>query len=301
MEATLRIATPLIFAAIGTTFSERSGVMNIGVEGMMLLGAFSAVAISYYTNDAWLGLLAAIFVGAFFGLLLAWSSISLKFNQIVAGVAINLLGVGIPNYLLIALWNKPGFSPLVDSLSPIEIPLLSNLPIIGSLFSSQNILTYLALLLSIIAQIILFKTPLGLRIRSVGEHPLAADTAGINVYALRYSCVIFSGLMAGLAGASLSIGQLSFFSKQMTQGRGFIALGAMIFGKWTPLGSLGASLLFGFADALQFSLQAIGVPIPSNLLMATPYVLTLIVLAGFVGVAKAPAAVGRPYLKGESQ
>lgn len=298
LGATLRGATPLILAAVGVVFSERSGVMNIGIEGMMLFGAFWAVAISYYTHSAWMGLLGAMLIGGLLGLVHAWTSVSLKVNQIITGAAINLLAVGIPNYLLIAFWQQPGASPMVSALSTVRVPLLVDLPVVGPLFASQNVLTYIALLLVAITQIVLFRTPLGLRIRSVGEHPLAADTVGIDVYAIRYGSVIFSGLMAGLAGASLSLGQLSFFTKQMTQGRGFIALGAMIFGKWTPLGSLGACLLFGFADALQLALQARGVPIPSDLLMSIPYVFTLIALAGFVGRAVAPAAIGRPYYKG---
>jgi ABC-type uncharacterized transport system permease subunit len=296
--ATLRVATPLILAATGAVFSERSGVMNIGIEGMMLFGAFSAVAVSYYTQNAWLGLLGGALTGGLLGLLHAWTSVSLKVNQIITGAAINLLAVGIPNYLLIALWNQPGASTMVSAISPIRIPLLKDLPVVGQFFASQNVLAYTSLLLVVITQIVLFRTPLGLRIRSVGEHPQAADTVGIDVYAVRYGCVIFGGLMAGLAGASLSLGQLSFFTKQMTQGRGFIALGAMIFGKWTPLGSMGACLLFGFADALQLALQARGVPIPSELLMATPYIFTLIALAGVVGRATAPSAVGQPYYKG---
>lgn len=298
LAATLRVATPLLLAMVGVVYSERSGVINIGVEGIMLFGAFWAVAISYYTTSAWLGLLGATLIGGLLGLVHAWTSVSLKANQIVTGVAINLLAVGVTNYLLIAFWQQPGASPLVSAISVVRVPFLADLPVVGQLFASQNALTYFSLLVVAIAQIILFHTPLGLRIRAVGEHPLAADTVGINVSAIRYGCVIFSGLMAGLAGAALSLGQLSFFTKQMTQGRGFIALGAMIFGKWTPLGGLGACLLFGFADALQLVLQAKGIPIPSDLLMSIPYVFTLVALAGFVGRAVAPAAIGRPYCKG---
>jgi simple sugar transport system permease protein len=298
LAATLRGATPLIFAAIGVTYAERSGVTNIGVEGIMLFGAFSAVLVTYYTKNPWIGVLAAVIVGGLLGLVHAWTSITLKANQIVTGAAVNLLAVGIPNYLLIAIWNQPGASPMVANIKPLHIAFLANLPIIGPLFNSQNLLAYLAIFAAIVGQIILFHTPLGLHIRAVGEDPRAADTVGIDVYKLRYLCVIFSGMMAGLGGAYLSVAQLSMFTKQMTQGRGFIAMGAMIFGKWTPIGSLGACLLFGFADALQLALQTIGVSIPSDLLMTFPYVLTLIALAGFVGRSAAPAAVGKPYDKG---
>ncbi len=297
IAATMRLATPLVFAALGVTFSERSGVMNIGVEGMMLSGSFVAVAVTYYTNNPWLGILSAVFVGGLLGLVHAWTSVTLRVNQIITGTAVNLLAVGIPNYLLVALWNQPGASPMVKGISPFKIPFLSDLPGVGPFFSSQNGLAYLAIFLVIIGQIILFRTPLGLRIRAVGENPQAAETVGVNVIGIRYGSVILSGMLAGLGGAYLSVAQLSLFTKQMTQGRGFIALGAMIFGKWTPLGSLGACLLFGFSDALQLSLQSRGIPIPSDLLMAIPYVVSLLALAGFVGRANAPAAIGKPYKK----
>lgn len=298
LAATLRVAAPLVYAAIGTLVAERSGVMNIGVEGMMLFGAFTAVAGSYYTGSAWLGVMAAVIVGALLGLLHAWASVSLRANQIVSGAAINLLAVGVPNYLLIALWQRPGLSPMVDSLSAVRVPLLADLPVIGPFFASQNVLAYGALALAALAHVVLFHTALGLRVRAVGEHPRAADTVGVDVYRLRYLCVIFSGAMAGLGGAYLSVAHLSLFAKQMTQGRGFIAMGAMIFGKWTPFGTLAACLLFGLADALQLALQTRGLPVPPDLLMAIPYLLTLIALAGFVGRAVAPAAIGRPYIKG---
>lgn len=298
LAATLRVATPLILAALGVLISERSGVMNIGVEGMMLFGAFTAVVGSYYTGNPWLGVLSAMVVGGLLGLAHAWACVSLRADQIISGAAINLLAVGIPNFLLVVLWQKPGVSPLVNGLPTLSIPFLSSLPWIGSLFASQNLVTYFALLMVGVTHVVLFHTPLGLRIRAVGEHPRAADSVGIDVYRLRYLAVIFSGVMAALGGAYLSVGHLSLFTKQMTQGRGFIAMGAMIFGKWTPFGSLGACLLFGFADALQLSLQTRGLPIPTDFLLAAPYILTLIALAGVVGRAVAPAAIGKPYVKG---
>lgn len=297
LAATLRVATPLIYAALGVVVAERSGVMNIGVEGMMLFGAFSAVAGSYYTGNPWLGVLAAMLTGGLLGLAHAWASIRLRADQIVSGAAINLLAVGIPNYLLMALWKQPGASPIVNGIRAVRLPLLADLPGVGPFFASQNLLAYGALALAGLVHLVLFHTPLGLRLRAVGEHPRAADTVGIDVARLRYAAVIFSGMMAGLGGAYLSVAHLSLFTRQMTQGRGFIALGAMIFGKWTPFGSLGACLLFGCADALQLALQNRGLPVPTDVLMATPYVLTLIALAGFVGRAVAPAAIGKPYIK----
>ncbi|MCL4394869.1 MAG: ABC transporter permease [Chloroflexi bacterium] len=298
LAATLRMATPLIYAAIGAVVTERSGVMNIGIEGMMLFGAFTAVAGSYYTGNPWIGVLAAMVVGGLLGLLHAWASITLRADQIVSGVAINLLAVGVPNFLLIALWHQPGASPIVTGIPLVRVPLLADLPVVGQFFASQDLLAYGALAAVVIAQFVMFRTPFGIHLRSVGEHPRAADSVGLDVTRLRYYSVIFSGVMAGLGGAYLSIAELSVFTKQMTQGRGFIAMGAMIFGKWTPLGGFGACLLFGFADALQLALQTSGVPIPADLLISIPYVLTLVALAGFVGRAVAPAAIGKPYVKG---
>lgn len=297
-SGTLRVATPLIIAAIGALVAERSGVMNIGIEGMMLIGAFVAVAGSYYSANAWVGISLGVLVGALLGLFHAWASVTVRADQIVSGAGINLLAVGITNFLLIVLWQRPGASPLVDNISPIRVPLLADLPLIGPFFASQNVLVYVALVLVVLVEIVLFRTPFGLRIRAVGEHPRAADSVGVDVYRLRYLCVIFGGAMAGLAGAYLSVGELSLFTKQMTAGRGFIALGAMIFGKWMPFGTLGACLLFGFADAIQLTLQTQGLPIPTDLLMALPYILTLVALAGVVGRAVAPAAIGKPYVKG---
>jgi simple sugar transport system permease protein len=298
LAATLRMATPLIFAAIGAVVTERSGVMNIGIEGMMLFGAFAAVAGSYYTGSPWLGVLAAMIVGGLLGLLHAWASITLRADQIVSGVAINLLAVGVPNFLLNVLWHQPGASPLVNGIPLLRVPLLADLPVVGPFFASQDLLAYGAIALVVVVHFVMFRTPLGVHLRSVGEHPRAADSVGIDVYKMRYLAVVFSGIMAGLGGAYLSVAELSVFTKEMTQGRGFIAMGAMIFGKWTPLGGFGACLLFGFADALQLALQTSGVPIPPDLLMSIPYILTLVALAGFVGRAIAPAAVGKPYVKG---
>ncbi|QGP93124.1 Branched-chain amino acid transport system / permease component [Neomoorella glycerini] len=295
--ATLRMATPLIFGAIGCMFSERSGVMNIGAEGMMLMGAFAAALTSLFTGNPWLGVLAAAIAGGFMGTLHAIMSIHFRADQVVSGAAINIMAVGVPALVLQRLWGNPGRSPLVPSLPEITIPGLKEVPVLGALLGTHNPLVYLALLLVPLAHIVLFKTRFGLHVRVVGEHPRAADTVGINVFAIRYVCVILSGVLAGLGGAYLSLGQLSLFVQQMTAGRGFIGMAAMIFGKWTPLGAFLACLLFGFADGLQMTAQAIGIPIPKNFLLMIPYVLTMVALAGFIGRAMPPAAIGKPYRK----
>lgn len=293
--ATLRMATPLIFTAVGGIFSERSGVVNIGLEGMMLTGAFTAVAVSHATGSPWLGVLGAMLAGALMGFIHGIASIKYRANQVVSGTAINIFAGGLTVYLQRLVFNMAGVSPAVPRIGDVEIPLISKIPWIGQIIGKQNPLVYLALLTVVIAHIVLFKTVWGLRLRSVGEHPRAADSVGIHVYRIRYVAVTLSGALAGAGGAYLSVAHLSRFVEGMTAGRGFIALAAMIFGKWNPLGALGASLFFGYADALQMRLQEIG--IPTQFVQMLPYILTMIALAGFIGRAVAPKASGEPYVK----
>lgn len=297
--STLRIATPILLASLGGVMSERSGVINIGLEGMMLMGAFGAAVGSYFYGP-WTGILIGIAIGGLMGLLHAFMSVTVKANQIISATAINIFAVGFPNIMVPIIW--PGYhaiTPVVPVIKDIRLPLIADLPVIGTIIGNQNPIVYIALILVPIINYFLFRTPLGLRIRSVGEHPKAADTLGINVAKMRYIAVISSGFLAGLGGAFLSIAYQSQFSRAMTQGRGFIGLAAMIFGRWKPIGAFIACLLFGFADALQASAQSAGVPIPPELLLAAPYVLTLIALVGLIGKrAVGPAANGKPYEKG---
>lgn len=276
LMATLSASVPLILAALGGMIAERSGVVNIGLEGMMLLGAFFGTVASYATGSPWLGLAAGMAAGALAALLLGVLSITYKADQIVSGVAINLLAVGVTGYMMRLLFRT-------DSQSPTT----------AALHWAPWVWALVAVGLAAALHWLLYVTPLGLRIRAVGEHPRAAATLGVNVYSIRYLCVILSGCLAGLGGAYLSLGFLSQFTREMSAGRGFIALAAMIFGKWTPFGAVAASLFFGFADALQLVLQ--GGSIPSQFLSALPYLLTMAVLAGVIGRAKAPAADGVPY------
>ncbi|MBS3872063.1 MAG: ABC transporter permease [Firmicutes bacterium] len=280
LMATLRSAAPLVLAALGGIYAERSGVVNIALEGKMLTGAFAAVVVAYYTGNPWLGVLAAILTGGVMAYIFAVVSIKYRANQVVSGVAINMLAAGLTVFMMRVFFGTAGTSPAV-----------TRLPAIGPFTP----LVYLAPLLVAVTFVVLYRTPWGLWIRAVGEHPKAAATVGINVIGVRYACVVLSGMLAGVAGAHLSIGTLSVFVRDMTAGRGFIALAAMIFGKWHPLGALAASLLFGFSEALQMRLQGGG--IPSQLIQAVPYVFTMIVLAGFVGRATAPAALGEPFRK----
>jgi len=294
--AAIRMATPIALAALGGIFSERVGVVNIGLEGMMLMGAFSGVLVSYYTTNPWLGVLFAIVVGGALGLIHAIISVGLKGDQIVSGTGINIFALGFTAYASEVVWGSRGASSNVASLGVIDIPILSDIPIVGDILGSHTPIVYIMIVVIALAQVLLFKTPFGLRLRAVGEHPAAADTAGINVNRMKYIGVIVSGMLAGLAGVFLSLGHLSLFSWGMTGGRGFIALAAMIFGGWVPLGTFGASLLFGLADALQMRLQSMGV-LPSQIILMLPYIITVIVLAGVVRKTRQPSDY-KPYDKG---
>ena len=291
--ATLRIATPLILGALGGVFSEKSGVVNIALEGIMLMGAFASVVATYYTKNPWIGVIFAMLVGAVFAAIHAVVSIKYKANQVVSGTAINMLAGGVTIFMLRLLFNVEGTSPSVAKLPQWYIP--------GTEYSF-NPIVYFALILVVVSWVVLYKTPLGLRIRTVGEHPAAADTVGINVYRVRYLAVIISGVLAGLAGAHLAIGEGTVFVRNMTAGRGFIALAAMIIGNWHPIGALGAALLFGYSEAVQITLSGItiaGAKVPSQFIEMIPYVVTIIVLAGFIGKTVPPKASGVAYEKGE--
>jgi simple sugar transport system permease protein len=293
---TLSFATPLVFAAIGGMFSERSGVVNIGLEGMMLMGAFWGVYGADKGGTWVVGLLVAMGVGALLALVYAFFAIHLRADQIVGGTGVNFLAVGITGYFFIDLYHN---NPVRNGVS-----LLPNVHIIsGSGFFAQaignlNILTWASFGLVIVAYIVVFKTPIGLRIRACGEHPRAADTVGINVYAIRYGCVVLSGILAAIGGIYLSEGPQGngTFLFNMTNGRGFIALAAMIFGNWRPAGAFGAAILFGFSSALALKLQVYSAQ-AATLFQILPYVLTLIAVAGVIGRTVAPAADGKPYVR----
>lgn len=293
--AALRMATPLVYASLGGIFSERVGIVNIALEGMMLTGAFFGVLATYGTGNPWLGVLTSVLAGGLLGLLHALLTVKFAGNQIVSGTGINLFALGFTAYMSQIIWGSRGASPSVQGLGPISIPLLRDLPVVGEIIGNQTPLVYIGLVIVVLSYILLFKTPAGLRIRAVGEHPAAADTTGVNVYKTKYLCVMLSGMLAGLGGAFLSLGHLDLFVLGMTGGRGFIALAAMILGGWTPFGALGASLLFGFADALQMRLQSVGA-LPSQIVLIIPYVLTVLVLAGFVR-KRLPPSDYKPYVK----
>lgn len=294
IASTIRLATPLVLAALGGLFSERSGVINIALEGKMLAGAFTAAAVTYAadvrfgmgTASPWIGLLAGMIAGLFIALIYAVSCIKFKADQVVSGAAINILMLGIPGFLSGALFLSSGSTP--------QIPKDHLLP------QSPWIIAFVIALLVAGIWYVVYKTPFGLRLRSVGENPEAADAAGVSVSRIRYSGVLLAGILAGLGGAYLSIGQSSLFTRNMTVGRGFIALAALIFGKWKPVPTLLACLLFGFTEALSIQMQGVkplGKDIPVQFIQMVPYVLTIVVLAGFIGSSRPPRALGIPYQK----
>jgi general nucleoside transport system permease protein len=302
--ATLRFATPLTFAAIGGLFSERSGVVNIGLEGMMLMGAFFGAWGADVTGSWEGGLFIGMVAGAALALVHAFFSIHLRADQIVSGTAVNFLALGITGFLYIDIYKDRGTPNDLPAVPDVNIGFLDSIPpkAVGNLleaaFGGLNLLVWLAFALVIVAYIFLFKTPLGLHIRAVGEHPRAADTVGISVYGVRYAAVTISGAFAALGGVFLSIGFSHSFTENMTAGRGFIALAALIFGKWRPFGALWATLLFGFAGSVTPQLENVDSwSTYGTLFSALPYLLTLIAVAGVIGRSIPPVAIGRPYVK----
>lgn len=302
LASTLRLATPLILAALGGVFTERSGVVNIALEGIMIMGAFFAILGVHLFNDPWMGVLLAIVIGMLTASLLGVLAINLKANQVVAGVAINLLATSLAAFLLEMVWKRSGQTDVVElslTQNPEAFKFLEGIPVIGALFQGMNPFVYIAFLAVVVSYYVIYKTPFGLRLRAVGEHPRAADTVGINVYKVRHMAVLISGALAGLAGASISLGTVSLFREGMTAGKGFIALAAMIFGKWHPVGAFVACLFFGLAEAIQMQANNLGLTwIPSEFLQALPYIATVLALIGVVGKAVAPKASGEPYEKG---
>ena len=308
LSATIRGATPLLLAALGEVISQRAGVLNIGIEGMMLIGAFFGMVGSFYTEKfamiympelammaPWFGLLMAGLSGLIAAALFALCAIRLRGDQVIVGTAMTLLALGLTEVIYQRLFGVTGIAQGVPAFQQIDIPLLSELPFLGRALFSHNILVYIAFLLVPCVYFFLYHTQLGLRIRACGEHPKAIATVGANVLRLRTLCLLFAGAMAGIAGGYLSLADVPYFTPGMTVGRGFIALAIVIFGKWHPVKACGAALLFGLGSALDARFQALGWGIPYQVWLMLPYVLCLAVLAGFVGRAEAPLALGRPY------
>lgn len=308
VPATLVYAAPLILTALGGVFSERSGVVNIGLEGLMVVGAFSSIIFNLMFADTfgaltpWLGLLVGMAIGGVFSLIHAVATITFRADQTVSGVAINMLALGATLFVVKLIYGKAQTDKITEPFYKGDIPLLSDIPIIGDIFFKDVYYTsILALVLAFVAWFVLFKMPFGLRLRAVGEHPMAADTMGIKVYRMRYIGVFISGLFGGLGGAVYASTIALDFSHATITGQGFIALAALVFGKWHPFGAMGAALFFGFAQSLSIigSLLPLFQDIPNVYMLIAPYVLTILALTGFIGRADAPKALGTPYLKGK--
>ena len=299
LQGALLLSVPLIFGAMAGVLSERSGVINIAIEGQLLAGAFMSGVIASLTQNTWAGLIIAPFAGMAIAWLLAIFAIKYGIDQVVLGFVLNVLVIGLTGFLYKKLlipyqstWNAGG------TFAPIEIPILAKIPVIGPIFFAQSIIVYLMYIVVIIIHIALFKSKWGLRTRSVGEHPTAAESVGIDVNKVRFRNVLIAGAVAGLGGAFFTLGAVGAFSKEMTAGKGFIALAALIFGRWSPLGAVAAALIFGFADNLQGVLTFTGTPIPSEFMLMAPYIAPIIAVSGFVGRVRAPAADGIPYKRG---
>jgi simple sugar transport system permease protein len=314
VDSAIRLSVPLLFACLAGLYSERSGVVDIGLEGKMLIGAFAAGAVASLVPNPWLGLLAAVMASVLFALVHGFASISQRGNQIVSGVAINVLASGLTAILGNAWFGQGGRTPQLPSsarFNEITLPFaeaLRPVPVVGEIYyeviSGHSVLVYLALAMVPLTWFVLYRTSWGLRLRAVGENPAAVDTAGLSVTRLRYSAVIMAGILCGFGGAYLSIAQSAGFITDMTAGKGFIALAALIFAKWRPLPALGACFLFGLLDAVALRIQGVSFPgigqVPVQAIQALPYILTVVLLAGFIGKATPPKAVGVPYLKDRS-
>jgi len=288
----IRLATPYLYAAIGETFGQRSGVLNLGVEGQMLLGAFAGFYVALRTGNLWLAVLVAMIVGALMGLAMAFVTVNLHATQGISGIGFYLFGLGLSDLLFQKLM---GTVETVKGFPKIHIPFLSDIPILGEIFFSQNILVYGAFALVPVAWFVLNKTTLGLKIRSVGENPEAADSLGVSVAGIRYFTIVLGGTLSGLAGASLSVALLNVFQQNMTSGLGFIAVALVYFGGWRPWGVLGGALLFSMINSLQLWIQVLGIPIPSDIAVMLPYILTILVLVATVSRVRGPSALTRPF------
>jgi ABC-type uncharacterized transport system permease subunit len=297
MQQSFAQSIPIVLGALCGCMCERSGVINIAIEGQLLMGAFTGAIVASGVGSLALGLISGSLAGGLLGLLLAVFAITFLVDQIILGVVLNVLALGLTGFLYDRVMVPNSNLNNGNTFNAIKIPGLGDIPIIGPIFFDSTIFLYITYALIILIQVALFRTRWGLRVRAVGEHPTAADTVGIKVLWTRYRNVVLGGMVAGIGGAYLTIGSVGFFNKDISSGYGFIALAAMIFGRWTPLGSVAASLLFGFSASLAIVLSSINVPLDSNILAMTPYVATIIAVAGLVGKVRAPAADGKPYLK----
>lgn len=298
LSASLRLAGPVLLAALGETFAERSGVLNLGIEGTILLGALSSFLTSYYTGSTWASMLVATLAGACVSVFLAWMYVSVRASQVVTGLVFNVLALGVATTVYRLALAHRAAPESIAVFQALKIPLVSRVPLLGPVLAGQTAPFYLTLLFAIAAQFVLFRTNFGLSLRAAGENPSAADSAGISVYRMRYLGTLISGAAAGMAGGYLVLAQVGLFRETIVAGQGFIALGIVIFGRWNPLKATLAAFVFGACDSLQLSLQILGTKVPPQLLLALPYLVTIIAISGLFGEkAVQPAALMKPYVK----
>lgn len=297
LTASIRLATPILLTALGEVFTERAGILNLGLEGIMLMGSLTGFLGAYLTGSLWVGLLFSLVTGMLFGLLMGFMSITAKVNQVVAGLGITILGSGLSTLLFRLFFGLRTTPPLIDIFPNVPIPLLSKIPVLGPILFDHNALVYLSLVLVPVAWVVLYRTPFGLAIRAVGESPDAVDTRGINVSLIRYLSLLAGGGLAGIGGGYLVLGSLGLFWTQVTAGRGFIAIAVVVFSRWDPARALLGAIVFGFASALQLGLQTLEAPLASELLLMLPYIVTILVLIGVSRRAEFPAAFALPYYR----
>ncbi len=297
LVSTLILATPLILAAVGSIYSERSGVINMGLEGLILVGAFTSYIVTFYYGSVYLGILAAIAAGFVMGIIQAYFTVTLRADQVVYGITTNIFALGLTSTLYRIIFAKQSTVIQVEVLPKLAIPLLKDIPVLGRVVFNHNILVYLALAMVVITFIIMFKTKWGLKIRAIGDHPRAADTMGISVFRYRYIGLILSGIFASLGGASLIVGGLGYFVENMSAGRGYVALAAIFFGRFNPIGAFLGALLFGATDAFQLRMQAMGFDLPNQLFSMSPYLITLLVLVFLMGPSTTPRSYTIPYIR----
>lgn len=299
LAASVRLAVPILFAALGETFTERAGILNLGLEGIMLVGALVGFVTTYHSGSLWLGVLAAAISGVLMGLLMGFMSVTARVNQVVAGLGITILGGGLSTLLFRLFFGLRSTPPSIEMFSTRPVPLLEKIPVLGPMFFNHNVLVYLGLVLVVVSWVVLYRTRFGLALRAVGERPDAVETRGLNVEKLRYLSLVIGGALAAVGGAYLPLANLGLFWTNMTAGRGFIAVAVVVFARWDPVRALWGALVFGGASALQLSLQTLNAPVSSELLLMLPYIATILVLVIVSRRAEAPGAFAVPYHRGE--
>lgn len=299
LSATVRQAVPILYAALGQIFTQKAGVLNLGVEGTLVVSSMVAFTVAFFSGSLFLAFLAAILTGLLWSLIMAWLSISMNANQVIAGLGLNILGAGVASYVFRIIFGVRSLPPQIEPFRPIRIPLLADIPVIGPALFNNNILVYFCFLLIPVTWFLMERTTYGLRIKFVGEHPRAADARGIRVGLIRYTAVLLGGAYAGAAGAYMSIAYMSLFTDNLIRGQGFMAVAVVIFAKFKPVGALMGALVFGFANALQMRLQAMGVAIPNQIMLMLPYIVTIFALISTSRKAQMPSAYTKPYIRME--